>query len=157
MEIIRIIIYIIIALYLILAFFFVHISLKYSKQLKKSKDGIYSLFASQIALFEIMEKELNTDFGNNKKLKKLLSDKEFTLLNKELSETERNIQNLVKQNSDNSTALMSVYTGIEDNVNIIRNEIYRHNKLVDNINVNYDSVLFALFIAILRIKKQEKI
>ena len=157
MEIIRIIIYIIIALYLILAFFFVHISLKYSKQLKKSKDGIYSLFASQIALFEIMEKELNTDFGNNKKFKKLLSDKEFTLLNKELSETERNIQNLVKQNSDNSTALMSVYTGIEDNVNIIRNEIYRHNKLVDNINVNYDSVLFALFIAILRIKKQEKI
>lgn len=157
MEIVRIVVLVLVAVYLILAFAFMHISLGYKKQLKRSKDKLYSLFAGQLALFAMLDKELkleNKDFPN---ILQTLEEKDFTTINKYVSEKEREYQQIIEGVHEVTTSIAPIKKSVEENVTLIRNEVYRYNKIVDNINVNSDSVIFALFVVILRLKKLNKI
>lgn len=157
MQIVRIIILVLVVIYLLLAFVFMHISLDYTRQLKKSKETIHSLFAGQIALFAMIGKELESPNSEAQAMNELLEKREFTELNKLAAEKERAYQELAAKKKDTTPQTAQLLQGLSENVVLIRNEIYRHNKLVDNINVNVDSVIFSLFVVILRLKRLTKI
>jgi len=157
MQIVRIIILIVVVIFLLLAFVFMHISLDYTRQLKKSKETIYSLFAGQIALFSIIGKELRQPNSDEEIMHELLEERDFTKLNKIVAEKERAYQELAAKKKNGNEQVNQLLQGLSENVILIRNEIYRHNKLVDNINVNVDSVVFSLFVVILRLKRLTKI
>lgn len=157
MQTVRIIILVLVVLYLLLAFIFMHISISFTKQIKKSKETIYSLFASQIALFAMIDKELGLPNENEALMNDLLEKRQFTELNKLAADKERAIQEVAHETKKQSEHTEQLLQGLSENVVLIRNEIYRHNKLVENINVNADSVIFSLFVVILRLKRLNKI
>lgn len=154
---VRIVIFILLFIYLVMSFFFVHISLRYLRQLKTSEDKIYSLFVGQIALFKLLAEELNADISDEQEIALLLEERKLSELNKRLSEHEQTIRMILKENPTSSQTVTTILKGIEENVTLIRNEIYRHNKNVDNINVNAESIIFSIFVAILKLKKMPKI
>ncbi len=157
MQIVRIIILVLVVIYLLLAFVFMHISLDFTRQLKKSKETIHSLFAGQIALLTMIGKELNEPNSDAAVMNEQLDKRDFTELNKLVADKERAYQELATKKKDTTEQTKQLLQGLSENVVLIRNEIYRHNKIVDNINVNVDSVIFSLFVVILRLKRLPKI
>jgi len=157
MEIVRYVVLGLLVIYLLLAFVFIHISLGYRRDLVKSGEKIYSLFAGQIALFALLDKIEKNDILQDTALDKLLEERKFTELNKIVAEKERNYQDFFQKKAQNNSQIMTALKGLEENVSLIRNEIYRHNRLIDNINVNTDSLIFALFVVILKLRRRPKI
>ncbi len=157
MEIVRIIIFIVVILYLVLALFFVHITVTYQKQLSKSTETLASLFAGQIALFKMLGASKKHEYINEEELNTLLAKKDLTTINKILSEKDRELQTTLKTLAQGDSKTVQIINGIAENVVLIRNEVYRYNKLVANLNINKDSLIFALFVVMLRLKTLEKI
>jgi len=102
-------------------------------------------------------KELESPNSEAQVMNELLEKREFTELNKLAAEKERAYQELAAKKKDTTPQTAQLLQGLSENVVLIRNEIYRHNKLVDNINVNVDSVIFSLFVVILRLKRLTRI
>lgn len=157
MEIVRIIVLVLLIIYLLLAFVFVHISLRYRRSLKRSDETIYNLFAGQIALFALLLDEKGGVDEDQKELETLLEERRYTELNKLVAEKERKYQEMFAKKKETAPQVALTLKGLEENVTLLRNEIYRYNRIVENINVNVDSVIFSLFVEILRLKNRNKI
>ena len=157
MEIFRILFLVLAVIYLLLAFVFIHISLRYRRGLNASADKIHSLFAGQIALFNIIDNESKKTVANKDDLTKLLDERNFTELNKVVGELERKYQELFQKEALSNVQISTALKGLEENVVLIRNEVYRYNRIVENINVNADSLIFSLFVVILKLKHRTKI
>lgn len=157
MEIVRIIIFVLLIIYLLLALVFIHISLNYKKQLKRSSESLYGLFAGQIALFQLLADEFNFDFASSVMLNDLLVNKSFQLLNKQLADVKLTADTFAKSLTQKSIKFTQLTDGLDENVTLIRNEVYRYNKIVENLNINRDSVIFSLFVVMLRLRHLDKI
>lgn len=157
MEIVRIIVLVLLVIYLLLAFVFMHISIGYRRSLKKSDETIYNLFAGQIALFAMLDKEDESLKEEGLGLDLLLEERKFSELNKLVAEKERRYKEHFKKVAPNKPQVALTLQGLEENVVLLRNEIYRYNRIVENINVNADSVIFSLFVVIMRLKYRTKI
>lgn len=140
-----------------MSFFFVHISLRYSQQLKMSQEKIYNLFAGQFALFKLLAKEMKWKHQDEEDITLLLQERKLSELNKLVGERDQALRIALKESGELSQPVSTILKGIDENVTLIRNEIYRHNKIVDNINVNTDSIVFSIFVVILKLKKLPKI
>lgn len=149
--------FVILIVYLVMSFFFVHISLRYSQQLKMSQEKIYNLFAGQLALFKLLAKETNWHSKGEEDITLLLQERKLSELNKLVGERDQTLRIALKECGKLSQTVSTILKGIDENVTLIRNEIYRHNKIVDNINVNTDSIIFSIFVVILKLKKLPKI
>ena len=157
MEIVRIIIFVLLIIYLLLALVFVHISLNYRKQLNRSSESLQSLFAGQIALFQLLTDEFEFTFKGSEELNKALTNKNFQLLNKQLADTKLTADAFAKKQEKVSVKFSQIIDGLNENVTLIRNEVYRYNKIVENLNINRDSVIFSLFVVMLRLHHLDKI
>lgn len=157
MEIFRIIFLVLVVIYLLLAFVFIHISLRYRRGLVASADKIHSLFAGQIALFSIIDTEAKKVVADKEALNKLLDERNFTELNRQVGELEREYQEMYQKKAASNPQIAAALNGLGENIVLIRNEVYRYNRIVENINVNADSLIFSLFVVILKLKHRTKI
>ena len=83
--------------------------------------------------------------------------KNYKNVNKLLQITSEPLHYFLKDNKCSSSKFQQIINGINENTTLIRNEVYRYNKLVDNLNINKESLLFALFVEFMRLKKIDKI
>lgn len=157
MEIVRILFLVLAIIYLLLAFVFIHISLRYRRGLDASAHKIHSLFAGQIALFNIIDNEAKKVVADKEVLHKLLEERNFTELNKVVAELEREYQETYLKKAASNPQIAAALNGLGENVELIRNEVYRYNRIVENINVNADSLIFSLFVVLLKLKHRTKI
>lgn len=156
MPIVRIIILILVVIYFLLALVFIHNSMSYMKQLGRSSEALHSLFASQIALFKMLAAETDFEFCVDD-LAPELEKRNFKVVNKVLSEKKLDADAFIKTLPNTSSKAVQVKNGLEENVTLIRNEVYRYNKIIENLNINKESLIFVLFVAMLRLKTFEKI
>lgn len=101
--------------------------------------------------------EFDFKFTTEKVLNEDLEAKNFQSVNKLLSDTKLAADAFVKSAKVTDAKFTQLTNGLEENVTLIRNEVYRYNKLVENLNVNKDSLIFALFVVMLRLKTLNKI
>ncbi len=157
MKAVRIIILVLFILYLLLALIFMHITLSYKRQYKKSGEILNNLFTSQANLFAMLSEECGVAIIDLPSLENAIAQKDYKNVNKLVTNYERTLTLFLKENKCNSTKFQQIISGINENTTLIRNEVYRYNKVIENLNINRNSLMFALSVAILGLKELEKI
>lgn len=156
MQIVRIVIFSLVLIYLVMAFVFVHITLGYQRDLKKSCNTLKSLFTSQASLFGLIETHTKAGISVEEIIQDEIDKNNLFTVNTLLLDLEKKYRTFLSKEPQ-STNINQIMQAVSDNVNLIRNEVYRYNKLIDNLNVNRQSVIFVLFVSFLRLKEQDKL
>ncbi len=105
----------------------------------------------------MLGEECGTSIVDVATLENEINQKNYKNVNKIITNYERTLTLFLKDNKCSSSKFQQIINGINENTTLIRNEVYRYNKLVDNLNINKESLLFALFVEFMRLKKIDKI
>lgn len=134
-----------------------HITLSYRRQFQKSGETLHNLFLSQANLFAMLSEECGTSIIDLPLLEGEIAQKHYKTVNKLVTSYERTLTNFLQDNKCKSSKFQQILNGINENTSLIRNEVYRYNKLAENLNINKESLIFSLFVELLQLKQVEKI
>lgn len=146
----------ILALYLILSFVYMHLSLDYRKKIEKSNEIIKSHLKSHISLLDLLLIDVNKQAKKPHNITIPRVGEDITEGIKYLTTLEATISALVTENKVVFADETNYVDALGENNKLLRDEIYRHNSYVQNFNIICDSLVFWPIVKILKLKKKDK-
>ncbi len=143
------------ALYLLLSFVFIHLSLDYRRKITERRAKIASLVESQLSILQLIKKEINNS-GQKCGITLPKSRENTILLLADLSEIQKQLETYITAHVSEVHEIINYQKALTENDKLIRDEIYRHNNAVYNFNIICDSKIFKPFVLLLRLTKKEK-
>lgn len=157
MTALRWIIFGLIIAYFLLGFVFINLTISIRGKINQSIKKIDALIEQQKTIINHLFTEITQIIEVNNQLI-IFSDKvSLTEKNRILNETEREIKAFINSRKLNNQELSNLLTALEENSVLIRNEIYRHNRGIDNYNSIASTSFFVIFVQMLNVEKKEKI
>ncbi|HZJ89866.1 MAG TPA: hypothetical protein VFD05_04255 [Bacilli bacterium] len=144
------------ALYLLLTFVFMHLSLEYRKKIKNSDEVIDSHIKSHISLLDLLINDVNSHVNIKEKISLPFFNDDKTKLIKQVQELDELIRKTITEHNLSFLAKNNYLGALDENTKLLRDEVYRHNSYVQNFNIICGSFIFWPIVKILRLQKKDK-
>lgn len=144
------------ALYLLLTFVFMHLSLEYRKKIKRSNEIIDSLLKSHISLFDLLIDDISEEINLDKKFTTPTFNADKSKFIKEVQEDYSLVEKIVTESNLTFPPETNYLGALAENTKLLRDEVYRHNSYVQNFNIICGSFVFWPIVKILRLQKKDK-
>lgn len=144
------------ALYLLLTFVFMHLSLEYRKKIKRSNEIIDSLLKSHISLFDLLIDDISEEINLDKKITTSTFNADKSKFIKEVQEDYSLVEKIVTESNLTFPPETNYLGALAENTKLLRDEVYRHNSYVQNFNIICGSFVFWPIVKILRLQKKDK-
>lgn len=144
------------ALYMLLTFVFMHLSLEYRKKIKNSDEVIESHLKSHISLLDLLIEDINKRPSIKQKIELSIFNENKATVIKQVQEADDLIRKTISEHNLTFSPETNYLGALDENMKLLRDEIYRHNSYVQNFNIICGSFIFWPIVKILRLQKKDK-